>query len=777
MGYAKEVIRLVEIDQPFCSLTYGSAPCTAVLGTTGAHKCYQTRATCQSSANYDPDTLTLRFADPQEGLLQYGRVMPSLLSLATAPLRLNLSGMDRNLSAMGQREVVTIALQDSRSADVGVDKYRLQRATGVASSPSAPFDPYTQGTFWGKWLARNPYYGNYPLRILEGTVGQDTADMRTRHYVIDSVEGPVEGSVTITAKDAFSRIEAKKAVAPVASQGRLNANINNAVTAAVLAPTGIGSEYEGAGYLLIGSEIVSFTRSGDNLTIARGQLGTTAAAHEQEDLVQTVLYYGSQLAHVIVYDLLTTYGGIPASAIDLDEWVIAADELENLYSARIVAPVAVSDLIGELAEQVGFTVWPEITTGEIRFVALRPSSPTATVDDAGWIARDSLAIKRQDDKRVSQVWFYYAQIDPTEDLETESNYRSRFVAADVDAESDEKYGSPVVRKVFSRWVVQFGSNQAEEGAERILAMFLNPPIEASFTLHVDRANTITLAQPFTLSTADVQDATGAPSGITQVPVEIGLAMDEIKVTAQQATFADAPGDPGGARVIHIDNDALDLNLRTIYDSLFEVPDGSEIIRFIVDETITVGSSSSSSSAIRTGSWPVGQDLTIENRGRIQGAGGTGGIGKYTSAATAGLTGGTALQVEVACDVDNSSGQIWSGGGGGGGGGNSGSASPISGGGGGGAGTVGGIGGAGGHAPAGSLPGATGTSEAGGAGGRGAIGGLTYGSYGGAGGAPGLVGNPGLGSSPGAGGAPGYYIAGNANVTWIALGEVIGSVLA
>lgn len=133
MDYGRETIVMLEIDVPQCTLTYGIAPCAAVLGTTGTRKCFNTRATCQDPANYTPGVLTLRFARPQEGLLQhYAPLIPSLIELETTPAAINLAAMDENTSALGSREVVTIQLEDHKHSDLQVDKYRLERITGEA---------------------------------------------------------------------------------------------------------------------------------------------------------------------------------------------------------------------------------------------------------------------------------------------------------------------------------------------------------------------------------------------------------------------------------------------------------------------------------------------------------------------------------------------------------------------------------------------------------------------------------------------------------------------
>lgn len=779
--FGKETVVFFEIDQPFCTLTYGQGACTAVLGVSGAHKCYNTRFTTQKPANYSPGTLELRFARPQEGLLQYGNVFPCMVSPNTMPLTINIGAMDRSASSLGQREVVTATFHDFKHSDHLVDKYRLERRTGAASLPAAPFDPYERGTFWSKWIARNPFYANFRCRVREGFIGQALADMRVRHYVIDRVEGPTDGQVRIVAKDLFSRIEARKAVAPVASKGELAADITAAATSATLAPAGIGNaEYPASGHVAIGDEIMSFTRSGDTLTLTRAQLGTVAADHKDEDLVQVVLSYVAQKAHDIVHDLLVNYTPLVAADIDKPAWDVKAVELTELYTGRIATPTPVNELVGELAEQAGFTVWPDVETGKIEFAALRPKVSVALVNDRDWIVDESLSIKRQDARRASQVWVYYAQSNPIENLDEKRNYRSRIVSVDLAAEGDQQYGAPAIREVFSRWIPQFGRQAAEKTANRILTMYRDPPLEAQFSLYTDRAGEIGLADLFELETAEVQDERGALQRTLLAAVSIKRGEDGLAIRGQELTFSeDSPGGGGsGEQIIHIENDSYNLNLRIIYDSIFQTPT-TETVRFIVDAGVKVGSTSTGSPAMRTGSWPAGVTLKLENLGRIQGKGGGGGQGGGTGNlnGSAGAVGGDALLVERALTIINANGQIWSGGGGGGGG----AASQSSlgsvsggGGGGGGAGTDGGPGGLGGSGNNNGSPGASGTPDASGAGGT------PRGANGGGPGEDGAVGGNSFDGNfqttfGGAGGSKGKYVSGNSFVTWTSTGDVRGAV--
>jgi hypothetical protein len=764
----------------------GRGECQAILGITGERKCYNTRVTCQDPAAYNPGTLTLRFARPQGGLLAYGNVIPSLAGIETTPSAINLAAMDAGAAPLGQREVVNVRLSDHQHSDHLVDKYRLERPTGEATTETnGEFDPYERGTFWGKWLARNPYHSAYRCRVREGYVGDALIDMRVRNYIIDRIQGPAGGAVTIVAKDLFSIIEVRKAVAPRASQGELAADLTGSPGTFSVSPTGVGDldETEGgyasitsgvAGHVAIGDEVIEVTRSGDTFTVVvRGALGTGAEDHEEEDLVQIVLRYSAAHFQDIIYDLLTNYSSVDPATIALSDWDGAGSEITTLYTGRIGEPTPVSDLIGELSEQAGVTFWHDVATDQIRLAALRPRVPTVTVDDDAWIIEGSLQTRRQDSRRVSQVWVYYGIKSPVAKLDDRRNYHSRVVIHDAEAEA--LYGSPGIREAFSRWIPQFGRTAALDTGNRLLAMFRDPPTEVEFALDASREGELDLAEFFNLQTAEIQDDTGAEKSTTMAVVEIERGENKIRVRAQGVAFFSGSGTGGGGggegegeRIIYIENDVFNLNLRTVHDSLYLPPVGGspgETVRFIVLPGFTVGSTSTASPALRTGAWPAGVTLIVENRGRVQGKGGNGFSAGFPL--TNPEAGGDALLVEYVLYIENAEGQLWGGGGGGGaeyfGG--------IGGGGGGGAGTAVG---SGGHSwlagPVDNGYAGDGTSEAGGLG-------KDAGSGEGAdGGGPGLPGeNPPHDFLWLDGGAAGKYINGNALVTWVSTGDRRGGV--
>ena len=200
----REPYQIVEIDQETCSLSHGIAPCTAT-----GEPCYNTFATCQDTPNYTTSVLTLKFTHAKDRV--ENGVIPSILSVSTTPTQLNPGGASKDKRALGTRSTVTIQFQDHPYPDYFVDRYRTQRSY-IATE---------RGTFWSKWLARNPYYKNTPIRIIDGDYTSGTSN--TRHYIIERIDGPDStGKVTLMGKDILSIADDDKALAPPPSNGELD---------------------------------------------------------------------------------------------------------------------------------------------------------------------------------------------------------------------------------------------------------------------------------------------------------------------------------------------------------------------------------------------------------------------------------------------------------------------------------------------------------------------------------------------------------------------------
>jgi hypothetical protein len=468
---------LVELDLDYCSLLYGEAPCTAALGVTGAAKCFNTRSTCQDAVNYARSTKTYRFCSNVADLPRDLGALPLLQSVTIVPAKLKVG------SGLGERGGCTVTLRDGRHNDVGIDKYVAER----------PYDPEQQGTILGRLAARNTYFLGRTIRVMQGYLVQsasgasvfDAANFRTRTYFIESLAPPAAGgSVVITGKDILKLADDERAKAPRPAQGRLLAGITNVAGTATLTPAGVGDlAYSAAGKLRINGEVMSFTRSGDTLTLAaRGQYNTVAAAHAADDAVQECLEIVSQNAHAIINTLLTDYAGVPEQYIPLADWQ-HEDVTYNarLYSALIAEPTGVGKLVGEICEQAPAAVAWDDVNAEILYRAIRPASAVRALNDAGHFVGGSIAVTQRLDLRVSQCIVYFGQRDPTEPVDKRSNYAAAMLVVGS-GESVNKYGQPRVKEIFGRWLPSTARTFAQDLANLIITRYDDAPAEIAFSL-------------------------------------------------------------------------------------------------------------------------------------------------------------------------------------------------------------------------------------------------------------------------------------------------------
>ena len=682
---------------------------------------------------------TFRFVKPADYVPANIDAIPSISSISYTPSVISLG------ETMGQRAVLSVGFTDHKHIFAA--------------------DSFESGSFWGKWRGR---YGlklrGRALRWYQGVVGQSLAEMEVRHFVIESNSGPdLAGRYTITAKDILKFADGDRAQAPVLSQGFIGGALDAVDTTFSLSPAGIGNaEYPASGYLCIGgNEIVSFTRSGDALTVVRGQFNTAAAAHDAGSRVQLCLRYDAQDPAEILADLFENYAAVDPAYIPLDDWLVETGAyLQRLYTTLIPEPTDVRKLVNEIIEQSALAMWWEPLTQEIKLQVLRGIPTSAQTFTPENTLKGSFSVAEQPNSRVSQVWTYFGQRDPTRTLDEIDNFRSTAIVADLEAE--DTYGGAAIKKIFSRWIPFGALSVAQRVGQIQLARFKDPPRKFGFEVFRNYGSELppSLGGGYLLSAWPLQDVTGASAPAPVQVTKLDPQPDRYRVEAEEILFDTI--DPGDLtnRVITINSDINDVNLRTLHDDIYPVITGSESPEITVTCVVTsgaiVGSSNGSTPAFDVGSWPVmGIPITVQVAGRIQGAGGDGG---GDSSGGPGEMGGTALYTRYAINLDDASGLLW--GGGGGGGRARGNFLPnynIRGGGGGGAGRIPGDGGVctGGEENANGSPGSL---DTGGAGGH--VRTIT----GGTGGTPGNAGGSGQGSQASAGGAAGSSIDGISFVT-------------
>lgn len=735
-------VSYIELDIPFCSLVYGTAPCTASIPTTGAIKCYNSIKTCQDRDHFTESEVTLRFGKPTAYLPKEIDCIPNVQEISFTPATISLG------ENLGTRATLSVSFFDEPHSDTGegFDKYLADR----------DYNPWEQGTFWGKFRARQPFLRGRSIRWITGLEGDDLADMETRHFVVESFDGPTpDGKYTLVAKDVLKLVDGDRALAPAASTGFLVTGIASGGSSATLSPSGVGNlEYAASGYLAFGGkEIIAFTRSGDTLTLtARGQLGGgVAQAFNAQDRIQTVLRYVSQDPADIIYDLMVNYAGVPAGFITLTDWQTeTATFLARLYSAVICEPTSVATLISELIQQAGLCIWWDGIAQKIRLQVLRGIVTDAALFTPDNTIAGSLTVKEQPDKRISQVLTYFGQINPLKQLSDLDNYRSSSLVIDEDAEED--YGGPVIKKILSRWIPATGGRTvADRLGSLLLSRYRDPPRRLTFDLSRYASTDIFLGGGYRVSAHCFQDETGA---LVEVPVQVtrlNAPADRFKAEAEEVLFADNGDDPNFHPLV-IDSNTTNVNLRTIHDAVYGAPTVDTVVECRILAGVKVTSTSRTLPALDVGTWSVVDEITLIIEGDLRAAGGDGGqahLPGINFGQTNGLGGGTALYTRVPINLElPASGKLWGGGGGGGGGASFGG---QGGGGGGGAGEIPGLGGYGGGS------GLAGTATTGGT--RGVPGPNGY--YGGDGGDPGQAGDNGVGS---VGGAAGKAIDGVSYVT-------------
>lgn len=517
MTYATEVERLgrepvtiIEMDMEFCSLTYGIAPCTASIPATGTIKCFNTSKTCQDKPNYAPATKTYRFSTIP---LPVGapKSIPNLIKVSTIPTRIDPG------KGIGQRAKMTANFRDHTLSDIGLDKYLSTR----------PYNSSTQGTFWGKFLARNPFYQGRTVRVLTGFITggvYDAANFQTKVYIMEQISGPdAGGNVTLTAKDILKLVDDARAQTPIASNGKLAADKSDVATTFNLLPAGIGDlEYPASGYARVGEEVVSFARTADAMLVQRAKFGTSSDAHSEGDVVQLCTQYDNVSVQDIVYDLLTVKGTVPVGYITKPDW---DDEIDtwlprHIFSTLITKPTGITKLIDELCESGLIYVWWDEIQQKILLKAIRPArdEEITEVTQSDHIIRDSVNIMDDPKDRISQVWIYYGQRDPTEDLDKVSNYNKNFVIVDTDAEDATQYGEQRIRQIFSRWLPVLNEAPAKLLGARLIARFRDN--SRKITMRLDAKDSIDLwtGDIATVESRQFQDATGAPRSSAQLQV-------------------------------------------------------------------------------------------------------------------------------------------------------------------------------------------------------------------------------------------------------------------
>lgn len=450
MTAIRHPVQIVRIIRPSCSRTFGVAPC---LGTGRA--CYNGDGTCRYRPALDlTEEVVTDFVEDQgwpwyyeAGAYQPCLAIPALLAVDYAPTILNVASGIEDIAPLGARGVCTVRIRDFPSNDVGDDPYPETRT----------LDPMNHGTYWGKWLARNPRHIGWVLQVFEGEAGQALEDMILREFDLERV-ALAAGQAQITAKDILRRITDSGVMAPEQSPGVLAAVMSAGASSFTVAGAE-AADYPTPGRVRIGEEVVGYTSvtpSGTNLVfggLTRADLRTTATEHAQYDQVQWVLSYVDQPYTDIAYDLTVTRGGVPASYVDAAAWTAEFDDWRPLYrfTRHITVPTKIDALLGQLCLESQSYIWWDERVRKVNLKAQRPDFAPATMTDDANIIAGSFGLEEQPLRRVSEVIVYYALRSATADPTNNISWSE--VQWAVNALAAEKYaGQRQIREIRAYWI-------------------------------------------------------------------------------------------------------------------------------------------------------------------------------------------------------------------------------------------------------------------------------------------------------------------------------------
>lgn len=457
MSSTETVVR-IEFAQKFCALTYGSAPCTASLGLTGSKKCFNSWKTCQSKANFDGSALiTWKFSN-----IHVAGHFPTLINVSTLPTELNVSGLRDASSPFGRRGQVSITLKDFAYNDALSDKYVTDRG----------YKPIQSGTFWSKFLARNPYYENTPIKIFQND--------DERIYFIDKIEGPTsDGMVVISCVDPLRVLEPKKAIFPEPSTATITIAYD-AEQVTNIQCTGNLSEFTkvygntGEKFIRIDAEILKYTgvSGADGAVILSGiqraKLGTVAASHSINKTISRAVSYESVAVSTALNEMLSPY---LTGYYNFAEW--QAEDAANLSEYTLTSVIEksrpIQDLIGEICQQSNSFMWWSEFEQKVKLLANVPRSSAVELNDENNILAGTFQRKVDTNSRITRVLVYYNRQNPTTSSNESSNYLGVSIRVDADAESINEYDDESVLVIYANWVNK--EAVAFQLAARVLSKF------------------------------------------------------------------------------------------------------------------------------------------------------------------------------------------------------------------------------------------------------------------------------------------------------------------
>lgn len=496
-----------------------TATVTALWGTS-ATPCWNTWGTCPTAATKAAFANTgrtrWRFAADRPGPVPFGD-FSNADDIATHPIRvkglsvgrtksaMNVAGILEGKSPFGVRASYSVTMEDFRWSDEVGDYNAAARGTLPARM------------FWAVMQARDPFIAGWEMVVYDGYEGDTLAAMRQSLSIVEAVDGPSNGRVTVRGIDPLGLADGKRALFPPAVDVKLRDAITAVQTTAVVTALKEADLSDVLGlttgrFVLIGSEIIGYsgyTTLSPGVVqlngLLRGQGGSTAATAQAGARVGRVgRFENARLTDSARY-LLEQRTQVGAARIDGARWDDEADYLEQFRSDTwIVKPTPVVDLMGEICQQGMFSVWWDEYMQKVGMQAVRP--PPVTPPLLTWqkdILKDSAGQKPDPKARLTRIFVYHAPIDATST--DAKNFQKIEGQIEGEGERAEVGGDARTLEIFARWV---GSDlHAQQLIARIFLRYRTVP--RFLSLHVsakDRA--LTVGDVLDAQVREVVDADG-----------------------------------------------------------------------------------------------------------------------------------------------------------------------------------------------------------------------------------------------------------------------------
>ena len=535
-----------------CTNFFGVLPCTA--SAPAGKECYNTRKTCQDVPNFIYAEQIYTFVLEKEKPNPIKQAFNCLKKVDLAPAKIEPG------KGLGSRNNVSIQFNDFTDDDVLTDPYQETR----------PYIATDTGTFFGKLLARNPYYQGRKIEVIYGFIDENGIEnTETYIYQMEKLKLDRNGLVTLTGKDPLVKTEAFKNQVPELSNVTLTKTItplfNTYFTVSDMAGLGtISPLLGGVGFIRVNDEIFGYNYIFPlgYQAFPRGLFGTTPAGHSFGDLVQPAIVYEQETPDIVLFDLLTGYAGIDPGFIDQAAWAAeVAAWLNTITLTQVISePAGVGDIIERILKAINCELWYNPKAGKIEFKSNSPVLPSQYIpkrlSDADFM-QNTIRFKSEEKLRLSQVWIYTDPKNYLGDFDEVTNYFNVAIAADLTSEGVYLYNERQVSRVFGDWLDTNAMGLTV--AQNILNRYVNTPYELTAMLDAKDYNANTGIH-FLLDSDKLQGVDGLP-GLTQFQItsaDFDPIEQTVKITALQ--FSDI-GNPIIYGVVNA-NGAPDYTLAT-----------------------------------------------------------------------------------------------------------------------------------------------------------------------------------------------------------------------